>query len=246
MQFTVIDCCPVPTTGDFHKIVQMLLNEANTYLVSCYRGQDPHAQKYLTGGAPCYKHNQAWIYANYPPGVANPPGISTHECRNDGAAYPVPVGAKLEYWQVGLDVDTSGVHRFMEAGRRHGYVITQTYPGSAVEAHHVNFRFRPKYVPPFNPLNKGDHGRRVEKLTRRLHYIHERGNGPFLDRSYKEFKQPVVAAVKHFQQEHHLDPDGVVGIHTFEQIERTFRHQWKARHKRRKNVPRRHRVRLDK
>jgi hypothetical protein len=196
---------------------------------SLYRGEDPNAQKYLDGGPPGYKHNQAWIYANYPPGVANPPGRSTHELFNDGAAYPGFAGEKLEPWQLGIDVDDAHVQAFISEARRRGWVVTITYPGSAVEYHHVNFRFKPHTAPPFKPLHHGSRGSRVIKLSRRLHFIRHRTGAPFLSRRYFKFKLEVVEAVKEFQREHKLTADGVVGTHTHEQIERTFRHQYAKR-----------------
>lgn len=252
MEFKVLDCCPTPETNHFDEVVAELLSASGATLESCYRGEAKNAQQYLTGNAPCFKHNQAWIYANYPPGVANPPGRSTHELFNDGAAYPVPAGTLLEYWQVGLDIRVERLFQFMEEGRKRGFVITQTYPGSAVEAHHVNFRFEPHYVPPFEPINRGDHDARVRKLSRRLHYIRAPHGAPYLQRPksklwvpYGTFRPEVEKAVEHFQRNHHLQPDGEVGIHTFEQIERTFRHQWQHRHHG-KDAPKRHMVDLAK
>lgn len=247
MKFTTVDCCPCPTgtSGDnMDKIIAKRLAASGATAASLYRGEDPNAAKYLTGAAPCYKHDQAWIYANYPPGVANPPYHSTHELFNDGAAYPVADGAKLEPWQLGQDIDDAHVDEYMAVARKEGAVVTRTYPTSPVEYHHVNDRFKPRFVPPFDPLGHGDRGIRVLKLTRRLHYIRHRNGAPFLSRPYGTYKLEVVEAVKEFQREHSLSADGVVGIHTFEQIERTFRHQWQRRHKG-KSVPRRHRVALE-
>lgn len=250
MDFVKVDCCPVPTADHMDKIIQELLDESGARAESLYRGSDPRAAKFLTGGPPCYKHDQAWIYAHYPPGVANPPGISTHELFNDGAAYPVPVGARLEAWQLGIDIDDPHVVAFMEAGRKRGYVITQTYPGSSVEYHHVNFRFKPKYVPPFDPMELHERGDRIIHLTKRLHFIRAPHSGPYLVRPrgklwvpYGTFKVEVEEAVEEFQRDHHLKPDGVVGIHTFEQIERTFRHQYQRR--KRRHVPQRHRIAVE-
>lgn len=251
MQFTEIACCPVPTTDHMDKIIDELLQDSGATLESCYRGEDPNAAKYLTGTAPCFKHDQEWIYDHYPPGVANPPYHSTHECYNDGAAYPVPDGAKLEAWQVGMDIRVEKIAEYMAAGRKRGYVITLTYPGSPVEAHHCNFRFKPGWKPPFDDLRHGDHGKRVVALSKRLHYIREPHGAPYLDRPahrpwvpYRTFREEVVHAVRTFQSHYHLPVDGVVGLHTFEQIERTFRSQWKHRHHGRA-VPARHRVALE-
>lgn len=233
MRFQVIYCCPCPDTDDFAGEVESILQHIGGSAASIYRGTDPAAAKYLTGGPPCYKHTQAWIYANYPPGVANPPGRSTHELFNDGVAYPGAPGARLEYWQCGLDIDDAHVAAFIAEARRRGHVVTVTYPGSAVEYHHVNFRHKPHIKPPFDPIRRHDKGRRVFRLTRRLHYVHRRNSGPYLHHPWHRFTERVEEAVKDFQRDHHLLADGVVGVHTFHQLETTFRHQWRHRHRHR-------------
>lgn len=224
MSYTLIDCCPAP--DGLAEELKILKAASGCAFASIYRGTD--AADLL---AQCGKHDQAWLYNNLPPGVANPPGHSTHELFNDGVAYPGPDGMKLEYWQVGLDIDDAHVEGFCAAARGRGWVATITYPGSAVEHHHVNFRFEPHAAPPFKPLRHGSRGPRVVRLTRRLHFIHHPGGHAYLHRRYWKFKDPVVAAVKDFQRDHkNLRVDGVVGIHTHEQIERTFRSQYRARH----------------
>lgn len=222
MAYVLIDCCPAPEA--LADELQILKAATGCTFASIYRGTD--AADLL---AQCGKHDQAWLYANLPAGQANRPGGSTHELFNDGVAYPGAWGAKLEYWQCGIDLDDAHVAAFCAAARERGWTVTVTYPTSPVEYHHVNFRYEPHAAPPFKLLKHGSRGPRVVKLTRRLHYIRHRNGPPFLRRRFWKFKDEVVDAVKEFQREHHLKPDGVVGIHTWEQVQRTFRHQRQRR-----------------
>ena len=94
---------------------------------------------------------------------ANRPGQSTHERRNDGIAYPGPVGEQLEYWQVGMDWDNPPAA--MAAAHKLGWIATTTYPLSAHETQHVNFRKEPETgLPSAKPGDEGaerpeDHAR---------------------------------------------------------------------------------------
>ena len=71
------------------------------------------------------------------------PGESTHELRNDGKAYSGHARDKLKWWQCGIDVNDSDVQRFIAAAKKRGWVVSQTYPLSKTEFHHVNFRKPP-------------------------------------------------------------------------------------------------------
>jgi hypothetical protein len=229
VKFKVIDCCPAP--AKLHPELEVIKGAIGCTYASVYRGQARGAQQYLTGGPPCYKHNQAWIYAHYPPGVANPPGRSTHECRNDGVAYPGPAYTPLPWWCCGIDVDDGHVQSFLNAARARGWIATITYPGSAVEYHHVNFRKMPRVRPKFKPLKHGSKGRRVKHLTTKLHNLHGDHKKPYLEhKPTKFFGVGVVDAVKQYQREHHLTPYGVVGIHTDRQLDVSWR-RWRKHHK---------------
>lgn len=233
-KYVVVDCCPVPAADGFAGDVELALTSIGATLASAYRGTDPGAAKYLTGQAPCFKHTQVYLYAHQgEPGIgpANPPGFSTHELFNDGVAYPVARGAKLEPWQCGLDIDDAHVAAFCAAARRRGWIVTITYPTSPLEHHHVNFRKRPTRV----VITKlGDSGPAVNKLIRQLAYI-ERPNHPgdtYLskDTSASSFTKNVEDAVKEFQGDHHQAPDGEVGPHTRAQLEVAQRRE-KVRHR---------------
>lgn len=105
---------------------------------SIYRGSDAIGVLHS-----CGLSTQAEVYARYGPGIANPPGFSTHELRSDGVAYKVPRGSKLSVWQVGIDVNDSDVGSVIGHARKQGWTMFQPYPGSRVEYHHINFLVRP-------------------------------------------------------------------------------------------------------
>src|SRR5574338_641730 len=48
-----------------------------------------------------------WIHRLPGYNPANSPGRSSHEIRSDGVAYRGPVGRKLKWWQLGLDISDS-------------------------------------------------------------------------------------------------------------------------------------------
>lgn len=105
---------------------------------SVYRGADAAGILHS-----CGLHTQGEVFAISPPGVANPPGFSTHELRSDGVAYPVPRGEKLEDWQEGVDVNDADIPKVFAHARKLGWQVFQPYPGSSVEFHHWDFLVRP-------------------------------------------------------------------------------------------------------
>jgi putative peptidoglycan binding protein len=212
MKYKLIDCCPVPE-GLYDELV-VLKKDTGCVYQSIYRGTD--AADLL---AQCGKHDQAWLYANLPAGVANPPGFSTHELKSDGVAYSIPRGSSIEYWMVGLDIDDSHVQSFIDAARKRGWVATITYPGSSVEYHHVNFRKEPEF-PTFHPLQKGDDEDKVKQLIDKLMFIYPPHNRdkPYLGKKQGDFNDNVEDAVKAFQSDHKLTPDGIVGKATWQQL----------------------------
>lgn len=222
--YTTIDNCPVDDR--FAPILRAIKSDCGCTYQSIYRGSDAGAQKYLTGGPPGYKHNQAWIYAHYPPGVANPPGRSTHECRSDGSAYAGPVGRWLFWWQCGIDVDNAHVQAFIKAAAKHGWSVTITYPHSPVEYHHVNFRKLPNY---FKNLKRGSKGPRVRTISHRLTIIHDPAtHKPYLEKSSWTYDIAVYAAICKFQKTHHQKVDGIYGVQTSRQLTASYRY-WRKR-----------------
>ena len=213
MEFEVIDGCPVPArlADEIRKIKQI----SGAHLNSCDRS--PEAEPIL---ARFGKHSQAQLYdmfIHHAPGAnpANRPGQSTHERRNDGIAYPGPVGEQLEYWQVGMDWDNPPAA--MAAAHKLGWIATTTYPLSAHETQHVNFRKEPETgLPTAKP---GDDGADVKRITHVLATVHSPVDGhPYLPEAFPHYGPKVIAAVKRFQKEHHQKVDGVVGPHTVTQL----------------------------
>jgi len=162
---------------------------------------------------------------------ANPPGLSTHERRNDGVAYPRwRRGAFVRYWMRGIDVARDRVAAFIREAAEEGWLVTQTYPGSIAEAQHVNFRRRPRIsLWEFRPLERGMRGGRVREVVRHLRTIQEPGKRtPYLTgkgglRRQLLYTKQREAAVKRFQRDHHIRPDGVVGLRTITVLRGTAR-----------------------
>ncbi len=141
-KYVMIQCCPVPRL--MAPFLRKVLAESRSTLNSCYRGDDARTLLHA-----CHKKSQTELYhgfVNHLPGYypANPPGFSTHELHNDGAAYSQwPRGGRIPWWAVGIDVNDADVHRFIATAKRHGWTVAQTYPHSSGEFHHVNFRKPP-------------------------------------------------------------------------------------------------------
>lgn len=72
---------------------------------------------------------------------ANPPGRSTHELRSDGVAYPGPVGRRLGWSQLGLDV--SYAVELLSVLSELGYDFKRPYSDPR-EAHHLNCYTNPR------------------------------------------------------------------------------------------------------
>ena len=140
--FTVVHGCVVPKK--LAPVLRKILAESGSSLNSCFRGEEARALLHSLG-----KHTQSELYLGFLrhlPGYypANPPGYSTHELRNDGVAYSQwKRGAVIPWWAVGIDVNDADVKRFIATAKKHGWIVSQTYPGSRAEYHHINFRKPP-------------------------------------------------------------------------------------------------------
>jgi hypothetical protein len=164
---------------------------------------------------------------------ANSPGQSTHERFNDGKAYLFwPPFLKIPVWTRGIDVQRDRVAAFCEEARREGFTVTLTYPGSAKEAQHVNFRKKPKIdIWSIRPLRQGTSGQRVRLVVRLLWAVRDPQTGrPYLDpqiRPNGKFTAQVASAVKAFQHDHHQPTNGVVDINTIRALRGALRRQRK-------------------
>lgn len=116
---------------------ELLRKKSGAVFNSIYRGDDAKWILHRHG-----KHTQRELYESLPAGWANPPGRSTHELKSDGVAYSGPIGRQLDWWQQGIDVNDSDVHRMIREAQRLGWHLRQPY-SSGVEYHHLNFVSRP-------------------------------------------------------------------------------------------------------
>jgi Ni/Co efflux regulator RcnB len=125
----------------------VLTRANNAQMASCVRSQDAAKLLHRLG-----KHTQQELFdlherypSKYAP--ANRPGTSTHEFRNDGVAYKRwRIGARIPWWAVGIDVRNADVKNVIHEARKEGFEVSQTYPSSISEYHHLNFRKPPRKV----------------------------------------------------------------------------------------------------
>lgn len=228
MSYVVVTGCPAPER--LEPLLREIASEIGCSYNSIYRGTD--ARRLLEANG---KHDQAWLYAHLPPGVANPPGRSTHELRSDGQAYAGPVGRRLRWWQCGIDLDDRHVAAFIRAASKRGWSAHVTYPGSAVEAHHVNLTRAPHISMAlwfkWRPVRHGQKAKtgRPRWVVKRLRFLaspkdHERYLKPH-GKPPGRIDDHVVAAIKRFQRDHHQKADGIVGMHTYRQMRASYRSQ---------------------
>ena len=79
------------------------------------------------------------------------------------------------------------------------------------------------------PLKLGAHGPRVVRLTRRLARLRSKAGTEYLDKPRKKVDATVETALKSFQNEHRLVPDGVFGPLSQRKLNRALRLQDKRR-----------------
>jgi hypothetical protein len=217
IEFDVIDRCPVPR--ELADEVRILKQKTGSTLNSCDRS--PEAEPLLKKNR---KKSQRELFELAQKGLgnpANPPGFSTHERRNDGTAYPGRRGSLLQDWQVGMDW-TPPAPVVREAAKR-GWIVTVTYPNSAQEAHHLNFRKAPEFE---IELKKGDTGKKVQEFTEKLANLRSPQTSElYLEQSHFRYDRFVVAAVRRFQADYHQKRDGEFGSQTATQLEVALREQ---------------------
>jgi peptidoglycan hydrolase-like protein with peptidoglycan-binding domain len=77
------------------------------------------------------------------------------------------------------------------------------------------------------PLRRGSRGPKVVRLTRRLAKARSKAGTPYLAKPRRELDATVEAALKAFQAEHRLEPDGVYGPVSQRKLNRVLRLQQK-------------------
>lgn len=142
MRYTVVQGCVVP--AQLAPFLSDVLHDAAATLNSCYRGADAESLLHRLGKKSQTELYDDWTHRRPGANPANPPGFSTHELRNDGAAYPQwPRGHALPWWACGIDVNDADVEHVLRVAARRGWQLAQTYPNSRAEFHHINFRKPP-------------------------------------------------------------------------------------------------------
>lgn len=152
---------------------------------------------------------QEKFWADYQAGgnLAASPGTSNH-------GLGLAVDLKEEWMRSWVD----------EHGAEFGWKKTEAMS----EWWHVNFVGGVDF-PTFEKMKKGDHGKRVERMTKRLSFVHEPGGKAFLDDPSEKFTEVVEKAVRHFQKVFKLKVDGVVGAKTAGRINGVFHRQYEER-----------------
>jgi peptidoglycan hydrolase-like protein with peptidoglycan-binding domain len=155
---------------------------------------------------------QEWFWLHQPP-LAAYPGTSNHG------------------WGKAIDLEATWMRGWIDDhGSAFGWRKTEAFS----EWWHVNYVLEGHHwAPPFEPLSKGDRGKRVRFYTKRLAFIHEPGGRAYLKRPKgrpgRVFKKDVKQAVEDFQQDHGLKGDGVIGPRTGRKIGEVFHKQYVKR-----------------
>jgi hypothetical protein len=139
MNFRVIDGNPFPRSiAPYFAILKA--DVPGSFINSGYRGDDAAHILNKFG-----KHTQRQIFASSPPGVANPPGYSSHELRSDGnpAYHGVPRGSAIPEWQCGIDINDQFVSAWIGAAKKRGWILMRPY-SAGVEYHHLVFQKQPR------------------------------------------------------------------------------------------------------
>lgn len=134
-RFLLVNGSPVPY--EIAAQVYLITRRAKQTVSSAYRGQDAAPLLHRHG-----KHTQAEIHRMYP-GISNPPGRSSHECRGDGVVGKLY--AYLKSWQCGIDSGTNSDRdkaATVAAAQHYGWKVYHPY-NRGVEGHHWNFLRNP-------------------------------------------------------------------------------------------------------
>jgi len=159
--------------------------------------------------------DQQYFWANQPP-LAAYPGTSNHG------------------WGKAVDLLEEWMRSWIDDhGARFGWGKIEAFS----EWWHVNFVGGVSF-PTFDPLKKGMKSKRVRWYVKRLRFIHpaSENHGYFRGKPRRTFDRFVEDAVVHFQDDHGLKADGVIGIKTAHKISEVFHRQYVRRNKRRRLV----------
>jgi hypothetical protein len=143
IRYVVYDGCPVPQ-GIARRLKVLKKDVPSARLNSGYRGEQAAGLLHKLG-----KHTQGELYDGFRRGLpgylpANPPGFSSHELRSDGNSFfGKPRGARLPWWQCGLDFNDQDIPKLIRAAKKHGWDLRQPYT-SGPEYHHLNFAKKPR------------------------------------------------------------------------------------------------------
>lgn len=149
------------------------------------------------------------------------------------AAYP---GTSNHGWGKAVDLAAEWMRSWIDDhGARFGWKKIEAFS----EWWHVNFvgGVGP-FKPAFEALKKGVRSKRVRWYVKRLRFIHppSENHGYFRGKARRKFDRFVEDAVIHFQDDHDLKPDGVIGIKTAHKISEVFHRQYVNRNRRRRLV----------
>lgn len=153
------------------------------------------------------------------------------EGRGNLAAYP---GTSNHGWGLAVDLREEWMRSWIDDhGARFGWRKTE----APSEWWHINYDGT-KHFPTFEALKKGDKNKRVKWYVKRLAFIHPEGSkkGYFDHKARRAFDADVRQAVIHFQKDHNLGADGVIGEKTAHKISEVFHKQYIARNKKRRLV----------
>ncbi|MFL5825284.1 MAG: peptidoglycan-binding protein [Thermoleophilaceae bacterium] len=232
MRYELIDQRPVPSA--LAQDMRELKSATGATLTSCLRNQQAVDFARAQGAHLMSQQELYDGFIHHLPGFnpANKPGASTHELRNDGAAYVGPARMPLRYWQVGQDWGSkAGAEATVRAAASRGWIATVTYPHNPKEQHHVNFRKEPK-LSLMRVLMLGMKGPDVAIMTRRLAFVrmvHDHSSH-YLGHAQRTFDERVETALKQFQRDHGQLDDGKYGTQTAKQLSASVRYEKKRRH----------------